>query len=70
MPSVNLRLPDDLHAAASAEAAAGNVSLNSAICDALRDWVTTRAQARREDALLDRFTAEHADTLAMIRDSE
>ncbi|MFE3193154.1 toxin-antitoxin system HicB family antitoxin [Nocardia sp. NPDC059240] len=68
MSNLNLRLPDELHAAASAEADAGSMSLNSAICEALRDWVTARALNRRENALLDELTAEHADVLAMLRE--
>ncbi|MEV6099237.1 toxin-antitoxin system HicB family antitoxin [Nocardia sp. NPDC051981] len=70
MPSVNVRFPDDLHAAAAAEAEAGHMSLNSAVCEAVRSWVTARAAERREDAILDRIMAEQADVLAMIRDYE
>ncbi|WP_405489496.1 toxin-antitoxin system HicB family antitoxin [Nocardia sp. NBC_00511] len=70
MSKLNLRLPDDLHGNAADEAAAAGLSLNTAICEALRDWVTTRARARREDAMLDAIMVDHADTLALIRDIE
>lgn len=46
------------------------MSLNSAVCEAVRSWVTARAAERREDAILDRIMAEQADVLAMIRDYE
>ncbi|MGQ4597110.1 toxin-antitoxin system HicB family antitoxin [Nocardia sp. R6R-6] len=70
MSNLNLRLPEDLHAAATAEAEAAHVSLNTAICDALRDWVTARALSRREDVILDRVMSEDAELLALIRDTE
>lgn len=70
MSNLNLRLPDDLHAVATAEAEAAHVSLNTAICDALRDWVTSRALSRREDAILDQVMAKDAELLALIRDAE
>lgn len=70
MSNLNLRLPDDLHAAASAEAEAAHVSLNTAICDAVRQWVAARALSRKEDAILDRVMTEDAGLLALIRDVE
>ncbi|WP_330181822.1 toxin-antitoxin system HicB family antitoxin [Nocardia sp. NBC_01503] len=70
MSNLNLRLPDDLHTAAAAEAEAAHLSLNSAICDALRAWVAARALSRREDAILDRVMKEDADLLEMIRRAE
>ncbi|WP_067710082.1 toxin-antitoxin system HicB family antitoxin [Nocardia yamanashiensis] len=70
MSNLNLRLPDDLHAAASAEAEAAHVSLNTAICDAVRQWVAVRALSRKEDAILDRVMTEDAALLALIRDVE
>lgn len=70
MSNLNLRLPDDLHAAASAEAEAAHVSLNTAICDAVRQWVAARALSRKEDAILDRVMTEDAALLALIRDVE
>lgn len=69
MANLNLRLPEDLHAAATAEAEAAHASLNSVICDALRDWVTQRALSRREDTILDQVMREDADLLALIRDA-
>ncbi|GEM31432.1 toxin-antitoxin system HicB family antitoxin [Nocardia neocaledoniensis] len=70
MPNLNLRLPDDLHGAATAEAEAAHTSLNSVICDALREWVAVRALSRREDAILDQVMQEDAALLALIRESE
>ncbi|MFC6013845.1 toxin-antitoxin system HicB family antitoxin [Nocardia lasii] len=70
MSNLNLRLPDDLHTAAAAEADAAHMSLNSAICDALRDWVAVRALSRKEDAILERVMVEDADLLALIREAE
>ncbi|MEU3012545.1 toxin-antitoxin system HicB family antitoxin [Nocardia asteroides] len=69
MSNLNLRLPDDLHTAATAEADAAHMSLNSVICDALREWVAMRALSRKEDAILDRVMAEDADLLALIQDA-
>ncbi|MFD3706529.1 toxin-antitoxin system HicB family antitoxin [Nocardia sp. NPDC058658] len=70
MANLNLRLPDDLHAVAVTEAEASHTSLNSAICDALRDWVAMRALSRKEDLILDQVMREDADLLALIRESE
>ncbi|MFG1792605.1 toxin-antitoxin system HicB family antitoxin [Nocardia altamirensis] len=70
MSNLNLRLPDDLHEQVTVEAAAAHLSLNTAICNALRDWVAARALSRREDAILDRVMTEDAALLAMIRDME
>lgn len=67
MTSLNLRLPDDLHAEAVKEAEAGRLSLNSAICEAVTAWVADRKQQRRESEILDRVMTEHADTIALIR---